>query len=291
MKTHCSPFRQVTSKITCLSLTELRLIAKDYNETSTTIKKIKLSQNKADLYNEIRTRLETFCNEESCWIDQDFVKNEHRRKLEKSFRPRTPLSWYKNRKTWLNTFDILHVMKQYEELHKTYSFIGVFPIDFQNTYSSGACIGKSLCTFDVAEFLKSKKKQFGVVLNLDDHTQSGSHWVALFCNLDPQKENFGIYYYDSVAQRPGREVSSFFNQIKTQVATVFTPQQTKAFQTKYNTIQKQFKNTECGVFSMIFITQMLKNVPFDEICRRMKNDDQVNEIRDVLYRPNVNGLT
>ena len=57
------------------------------------------------------------------------------------------------------------------------------------------------------------------------------------------------------------------------------------FAMRYNRIQKQFDNYDCGVFSEVFITQMLKNISFDEICKRMKSDRDINKLRDVLYTP------
>jgi hypothetical protein len=266
---------------------ELKMIASDYNKTvDNSLSKIKLHNTKAKLYNEIRSTLAKECKEESCWIEQDFIKSDHKRKLQTSFRPVKPHEWYKNKRTWLNTFDILHVMKQYEKLYKDFSFLGVYPIDFRNKNSSGYCIGDSLCEFNIQQFLSKNKKQFAIVLNLDKHTQPGSHWVALYCNLNPKKNNFGIYYYDSVASRPGKEVKEFVNNITSQVLQYFPKEQANKFVAKFNITQKQYKNSECGVFSMVFITQALKNIDFDTICKYMKKDDHMNDIRDVLYRPN-----
>jgi hypothetical protein len=57
------------------------------------------------------------------------------------------------------------------------------------------------------------------------------------------------------------------------------------FKVQSNKIQKQFANTECGMFSIIFATQMLKLVPFDFICKHMRTDAEINKIRDVIYTP------
>lgn len=270
---------------TCLSRNELQVIAADYNDTYNE-NQINLNLPKSKLYNTIRERLTSHCNDESCIIEQDFVRDEHRRSLEQSFRPKKPKAWYKNRRTWLNTFDILHVMKQYEHLHKSFAFLGVFPMDFQEQYSTGQCIGMSLCNFNIKEFITKKKDHFAFVLNLDYHNESGSHWVAVYCNLNPKKNNFGIYYYDSVANVPTKEVKAFSAKIADQVRQHFGDDIGKNFKTQYNVQQKQFKNTECGVFSMVFITQMLKYIDFNFVCQHMRKDDEMNEIRDVLYRPN-----
>lgn len=288
---HCSPVRTVSlnrSKIqTCFTLKELKLIAEDYNQSVQDPKKhIKISgKTKDKLHEAIREALKSYCDEEHCWIEQNFVSGTNRRLFDDTFRPKTPRSWYKNRRTWLNTYDILNVMKQYEKLYKDFEFLGVFPIDFTSYYSSGSCIGESACTLEIANLLSRKKRRFGMVLNLDDHTQSGSHWVAVYCGLDPSAVNFGIYYYDSVAQSPPKEVRAFCEKIQQQVKAHYTPEVSSKFVVRKNEIQKQFKNTECGMFSIVFLTQMLKHIVFDKVCSKMRRDDGINEIRDIVYRP------
>jgi len=180
-------------------------------------------------------------------------------------------------------------MNQYEARYKSFRFFGVYPIDFTDRNAMGQCIGDSLCFFNLREFLATGKKRFAVVLNLDKHTQGGSHWVALYCDVDKRSKQFGIYYYDSIGYKPdlyNREkyVTKFMDRICNEVATIWPNSRTK-FQCKYNKIPKQFQNTECGVFSQVFITQMLKGIPFEDICQRMPTDGKMVKIRDVLYRP------
>jgi Ulp1 family protease len=57
------------------------------------------------------------------------------------------------------------------------------------------------------------------------------------------------------------------------------------FKVQNNKIQKQFSNSECGIFCIIFLTQMLKQVPFDFICENMRTDAEINKLRDVIYHP------
>lgn len=281
---YCSPDRHSTS--TCLTMKELRLIATDYNKTNPT-NKIKFAKTKNELYATIREKLAKYCekNESHCWIDQPFISSEHKNQLQNFFRPKKPQAWYKNPRTWLNTFDILDVMRQYEKYYKNFSFLGVYPIDFRSRYSSGECIGDNICTFDIKNILENKKDKFSIVLNLDKHNQSGSHWVSLYANLNPKLPNFGIYYYDSVASSPGREVREFMNEIKKQIIDYYDIEIAKKFIIKYNKIQKQFKGTECGIFSIVILTQLLKDYDFNYICEHMHRDDKINSIRDILYRP------
>lgn len=282
----CSPGRYYQADESCLSYKELQVLAKDLNQRLASNQRIKLRQKKNELRQSIQRVLYPACKDkEYCWIEQEFVKPSHKPLLETAFRPKKPRAWKQNPRTWLNTYDILYVMQQYEDLYKDFSFLGVHPIDFQSRYSDGTCIGDQLCSFQAQKLLEKGKKRFAVVLNLDRHDQSGSHWVALYANLSPRKPNFGIYYYDSVAHPPPNEVISFMKQVYLQVQSVYPTTTSKKFAIKYNQIQKQFKNTECGMFSMVFLTQCLKNKNFLEICQGMRKDDAIQELRGVLYRP------
>ena len=224
---------------------------------------------------ELEKVFQNICATEFCWAQHVAMSD----KMTHVFRPEKPSEWNKDRYTWLNTYDILFVIQQYEALHTDFKFLGVYPIDFANTNSTGACIGDTLCNFDIQNLHKNKKTHFGLILNLDTHDQSGSHWVSLYCNLEPKHKNYGIFYYDSVANPPSREVKTFMSLVKKQMHN------DPKFKIKWNKIQKQKENSECGMFSIIFLTQCLKDMSFDAICRQMPMDEEINRLRDVIYTP------
>jgi hypothetical protein len=290
----CSPgrFEMGQKDNTCMSVQELQNIARDYNEKHTgknNSKQVKIVNDKSKLVEELKEKLGSTCGgADHCWVQQDFVSEETRQKiLQKAFRPLKPKAWYNNRQTWLNTYDILKVMKQYEDKYKDFLFLGVFPIDFASNDEYGNCVAPLMCNFDMKKVIGKGKKRFGMVLNLDRHDQSGSHWVSLYCNMQPRKKNFGVYYYDSVAYPPPREVASFMQQMEKESYNVFSKKVADRFAMRYNKVQKQFNNYECGVFSEVFLTQILKDVRFDDICRRMHTDEDINKLRDVLYTPST----
>lgn len=301
---YCSPARHDMGlkDNTCLTTTELKDIARDYNRNvvgntkkekpnsvgkSTTLVEIKIVDSKKQLFEALKEKLGPTCgNADHCWIQQDFVQPATRnRLLSKAFRPLKPREWYINRQTWLNTYDIQKVMQQYEEKYKDFVFLGVFPIDFASNDEYGQCISQEMCSFGLRKVLQVQKKRFGMVLNLDRHDQSGSHWVALYCNMQPKRKNFGIYYYDSVGHPPPREVASFMTHMEKESHDLFSKKVADRFVMRYNRVQKQFSNYDCGVFAEVFLTQMLKEIRFDDICQKMPTDAEVNKLRDVLYTP------
>ena len=271
---YCSPsHHKYSKKGTCFSQHELDEIRKEINE----IEKKDIISKRAPK-KQIDMYFKNVCKDnEYCWLEH--LSYQTRRKLEIAFRPKKPNSWYSNPRTWLSNYDIDKVMAQYELLYTDFKFLGVHPLDFA-TKENGYCIGKNMCTFDIRNL--GKKKQFALVINLDYHNESGSHWVAIYCSLYPRKPNFGIYFYDSTGNPPLKEIEKFMSIIKENVIRDFKPSTASKFHVEYNRTQHQFKNTECGMFCMVFLTQCLKNIEFNDIGNRMKNDDDINKIRDIF---------
>jgi hypothetical protein len=270
---------------TCLTKKELHYVATENNIP------VKKSAKKQTLVAHVSKAMTPKCgedkNKETCWISHSSRKHT----LEKAYRPKMPRAWIENPRTWLNTFDILHVMKQYDDRYKSFKFLGVHSIDFASNVN-GTCIGDSLCTLHIRSLIEQKKKCFGMVLNLDKHDGPGFHWVALFCNFDPKstrsRTNFGIYYYDSVAvamDSHNKEgfTKAFVKKTREQIRELYGDKVAQKFEMRENKVRSQYKDTECGMFSQVFITQMLKNVPFDTICKHMPRDDQVQKIRNIIY--------
>jgi len=61
----------------------------------------------------------------------------------------------------------------------------------------------------------------------------------------------------------------------------------KSFRLFYNTNRFQYKNSECGVYSMHFIEEFLNGKSFEEITNNIYNDEEINKKRDFYYRPNL----
>ncbi len=282
---HCSPrnSKYAFENSTCFSKKDLQLIAREYNRHSAN--KIKITGKKEHLLQNLREKLYDKCkHNEHCWTTLPFIDNKYRKYLDTVFRPPKPKEWYSDKNTWLNTLDILACMEQYQHLYKDFIFFGVYPIDGLETTNDGICYGDKMCEFSIKS-LKNNINQFALILNTDPHDKNGLHWVSLYCNINTKKNNFGIYFYDSVGTPPPVQVKRFMKKIKSQIDSLYTHEISKNFSSRYNKTTVQFKGSECGIFSQVFITQMVKYIPFDLLCENMKNDDDINKLRDVLYRP------
>ena len=56
----------------------------------------------------------------------------------------------------------------------------------------------------------------------------------------------------------------------------------KSFRTFYNNNRFQFKNSECGVYSMHFIEEFLNGKDFEEIVSDIIHDDKINKKRKIF---------
>lgn len=263
----CSPYhKQFYSKHkTCFKKSQLFDIANHLN-----LKFNKSKTNVQELWNLINERMSQDCSsgDEVCWVEKTKIHtNAHV--------PKQPLEWKEDPHTWLTNIDILNVMTQYEKKYKTFKFLGVFPIDFNEKYGLSQCISVEICNFKLSKFKDQNK--FGCVFNLDKHNQSGSHWVAVFFNKVKESKNYGFYFFDSTGSKMPIEIKNFGNIIKKQIND-------DDFKLYQNDVQKQFQNTECGMFSMYFIIQCLKNKSFNQIINDNTYDEQVHKFRNKWFR-------
>lgn len=220
------------------------------------------------------------------WSKLEGLDAELRQRLEAGFRPQAPSTWIRNRREWLDSENIESVMRQYEKRYRSFKFMGVSARDYDAVVNSyGSCVSQPLCALDLAGLQRRGVSRFGVVFNLDRHDQSGSHWVALYCSFVPSRRNFGVYFYDSLGRPPPREIKRLMDVVVTQVAAMH-PRASARFQVGYNDFRRQYKNTECGVFSILLLVRLLANdKTFKEICQTTGRDDEIHAYRQIFYRP------
>ena len=288
---HCSPLASTDKlKKSCVPYETILLIAQLYNAQHTDKIEIPKRKSHSKLWKALQSRLKKVCSDETeaCWIEQPFVKNTGKYdQVAKWYRPKKPISWYQEERKWLNTYDIVNVLQQYADADPTMEFVGVYPCDFAKRPYLGVsdrCIVQEMCDINLDKLYKNdKKKCLTVVFNTDDSKGQGQHWVAAFVGFDPRRKNFGVFFYDSVANKPQKEFIAFMDEMRDQLKRLH-PKHCKKISYEWNKIQRQRKNFDCGVFSMLFVINMIK-YRFEDFCKKMGNDDEVAKYRDILYRP------
>lgn len=291
----CAPSKSFKDG-SCFSDISLKKIVKSYNKRNN-LKKIDINLPRNKLINELENKLADKCSEQTCWLRLDFVKAIEDEEIKKNtFRPKGPDRKYE----WLSTTHITDVLEQYQKLHNDFIFLGTVPNDFEDL----PVLGISNINFEELE--KNGKHKIGMVINLDNHNQSGSHWVALYANL---KQN-QIYFFDSIGKPPNKRIKKFINRIAKYLYknkfnsnisikdalkefkgnnknTKINKMIGSGFDCRYNHIQHQRANSECGVYSINFIIRLVGGESFDSVINNVTLDEEMNNNRKEYFR-NVN---
>jgi len=203
-----------------------------------------------EIWQQLKTNMQDVCDIESCWLKQQFVIHEVDKDLASyTFTPKSPKSWTKNPTEWLSSVDIENVMKQYEKTYKCFDFIGPSPIDFDKRVMYGKCVWDELCNFNLKSHIKKGKNKIGIIFNTDPHYLNGSHWISLFINI---KKGF-IFYFDSNGDPVPKEIDVLCKRIIEQAKALNI-----VLQFSQNApFEHQFENTECGMYSLYFISSLV----------------------------------
>ena len=187
-------------------------------------------------------------------------------------RPAMPEAWKEDPDMWLNSDDIMNVMKQYEVSNPEFKFLGPYPIDFASEDSThkGRCLIGEMCSLDLDGIDLKGKSKIGIIYNLDPHDKGGSHWVANYINI-PKKQ---CYYFDSYGLKPPKEIYTFMQWLGIQEPDI---------NLGWNGRRFQYENSECGMYCMYFIDRMIAGESFLRFCRRAPPDTFMLDLRDWMF--------
>lgn len=272
----CAPGTKPNPKTcSCLSKESLLKIAAQWNMNHPDDKiKFKKSSSITNLWRSINDKLKDQCKSEWCWIQQEFIKRMNSEDINNAYRPSMPGSWKENKYEWLKTDDIENVMDQYEDAYNDFYFIGPVPIDFDKPYGIGHCVVDELCKINLSKVYDNGYRKIGVVFNLDPHDKPGSHWVSMYCDMKRK----GIYYFDSYGMQPPDEVETLMVRLKNQAKLLNLDMKIKK-----NHVRHQYKNSECGVYCLFFITELLKGRKFEHLIKSPVLDESMNSKRNIFF--------
>jgi hypothetical protein len=290
--TKCAPSKKYKDG-SCFTTDSLKKIISNYNKK--TNQNININLPRTELVKKITDILKNKCDDQACWLRQEIVSNiDDNEILNNTLRPEGPKGKYQ----WLSTLDIDKVMVQYHSVYKDFIFFGAVPYDFEDV---GVLELKIPELFN--DMMKKGKTRFGMVINLDSHNMSGSHWVGLYADFNKGQ----VYFFDSVGKKPRKKIKKFINGIvkymynrkfpnkKLNINNVLKSLNNnnlnneyianlKNFDIQYNKVQQQYKDTECGVYSINFIIRLLDGETFNQISHNITKDDSMNENRKVYFR-------
>jgi hypothetical protein len=290
----CAPNKKYTDG-SCFTLKDLKKMSISFNifveKGEIDANKIEIKNDKKHLLLELTNKLENICDNQICWLKQKFVKQlKDKELLNNTFRPDGPQGKFE----WLSTIHINDVMEQYENKYNDFKFLGAVPIDFDDLPFLG------IKDINFNELYNSGKKKIGFVFNLDEHWQSGSHWVALYSDLEKNK----IYFFDSYGKRPEKRIRNLVKRIskwcygkdhcsnrcsELNISDSYMKPKTKntiekKINVDYNHNRHQYKGSECGVYSLNFILRQLNGESYEDIVNNKTLDDDMNLCRDVYFK-------
>ena len=192
--------------------------------------------------------------------------------------PKQPESWTGNPNKWLNTLDIENILREYEKIYDDFKLIEVSPIDF-DTIINGFCISDSLCKLDIKDLYNKNIKKIGIVFNLDKHDQSGSHWVALYIDI----EKFSIYFSDSTGHKPSEEIIVLMKRIKQQGDEMIINNKIE----NPNNIHLVIKHIQTDKNNCIILNKDTDRINDNNIIRILYFD---NELKNILSNNKLNKI-
>ena len=231
-----------------------------------------------DIWRFFKDIYSSVCNKESCWINYVVKKQEDKHRFISAFAPKAPASWKKNKNEWLSSTDIHKVMKQYEKKYRCFEFIGPSPIDFDSHMLNGECVWQELCELDIQQQILNKKTKIGIIFNTDPHNKPGAHWISLFINIKRGE----IYFFDSAGSKIPTQIMNLVDRI-TKQGTNLNPPIHFTFDQNYP-VEHQYKNTECGMYSIYFLIHMLEDKFTKHYLKTHRiSDEYIETFRNKYY--------
>jgi hypothetical protein len=278
-KTHCSP-KKKSKKYSCIVNDNIIYkIAKILNDNGYNID---MNGDFKKMHKNISKQLKKIkkCDSEECWRSLDMITSNLNKKelkeLNNSFKPKKPESWNNDKNTWLSNIDIDKILNQYYNKYDDYYYHGALPVDFDVETNNGNCLVDNLCKFDVDKLHNDGKNKIALVFNTDPHNEGGEHWISMYIDCIGTNINHPcIYFFDSAGNPPPKEIKNFIDDTKNNSNINFSYIE--------NDIQHQSGNTECGVYSLHFLTYMINNGNFMNYIKNKKNDKFIEKYRSIFF--------
>lgn len=261
---------------TCLDTKTVKLMKKIWNLRHPD--RIITTNNKSSILQNLKNYTSNKCAHELC-IVKEMIKDDKkidniRKEL---YAPSAPSSWNDNINEWLSSVDIESVMGQYEDIYPEFEFLGPSPIDFDSKSSiSSICVWPEICNLSVRELLDNGKTKIGFVFNTDPHYKSGSHWIAMFLDLEKNV----LFFFDSNGDKMPKELQSLKDKI---IAQARAENRKIKFMSNEN-MTHQEGNTECGMYCLYFIISILtKKHNFRYFKTKKIKDKEVEKLRNIYF--------
>ena len=229
------------------------------------------SNNPLEIWQALKYAMVQTCNRESCWLKQKVFQEGLTNDMSSyTFAPDPPKEWEEKPYEWLTSIEMMEVMKQYEKAYPCFEFMGPSPIDFDEHKMFGECVWEDICQFDLKNLMKRGKTKIGIIFNLDPHYLEGSHWISIFIDMTKRS----IYYFDSYGEVAPKRVRRFVQKVQKQSKNLGP-----MFAFYQNRRRHQYSISECGMYCLYVIIELLKGKNFKEMIKTRINDKEIKLLR------------
>lgn len=302
----------IKNEISCLDIKDLKIICEAYNKEMLRKNKkdyipinIIESKNKKVIFDFLLQKFN--CKDEVCIIKNKIIENiKNNELLYQKFKPEGPLNH-----DWLSNWDIDLHMLRFQNYYNCLLYTGTVSIDFnqdkmfkiyKNVFNNNSKFNKISCFYHytnkctVPEYgsgtiVRDKSRStvsnenkincIATIYNTSKRSEPGQHWIASFVKKINDDE-IKMYFFDSVGHKPPSEIKQFFKLLENNLFTNYK------IDKRYNNIQHQFKNSECGVYCIDFIDNMTSNPnSFEKYILKKTSDDEMYKNRFNYFRPIV----
>jgi hypothetical protein len=198
--------------------------------------------------------------------------------LKSRYKPRGP-----GRSTaLLDNFNIDETLDQWSEHGKSIFKRRFYHIPYQMI--DFATTGTELATLDIKSLMDQKYDCFGVVLNTDVSTGPGKHWFCIFGDLQhkgSKEDPIRIEFFNSSGNPPTSEVNVWLEKTEHDLLRDHGIH-TEIVRSAPRRLQNS--QTECGVWSLLYIKSRLEGHPPNWFYKVKATDKDMIEYRKFLFR-------
>lgn len=147
-----------------------------------------------------------------------------------------------------------------------------------------AIVGTELATLDVKRLIDEKYDCFGVVLNTDISTGPGKHWFCLYGDLKhkgTREDPITLEYFNSSGNPPMTQVDVWLEKTK---HDLLRDHNIHAEIVRSVPQRLQQSQTECGVWSLLYIKSRLEGHPPNWFYKVKATDKDMIAYRQYLFR-------
>ena len=205
------------------------------------------------------------CKQERCWITKHF-KNIPNANVNSIFSPVAPKIWDEDPKYWLSNFDIEKVMKLYEMKYDYFTFLGATPVDYDTKLGPDEYVNNAMTNFD-RKYYETHSPIVGIVINTHTNDKPGEHWCAMVIRFHKKE----CIFFDSYGDKAPRRIKRF---VKDNIPDLNYIESKK---------RHQYGESECGMYCIYFIIEMLKGRNIDTLNKNIIRDKKMNNLRKELF--------